>query len=283
MCIILFSYCRHPDYRLILAANRDEFYDRPTRALSYWGEEPNILAGRDVKGAGTWLGITRTGRFAAITNFREPASRSASAPSRGLLVSRYLSTQKSPACYLKDVDAIKDRYNGFNLLIGDRSSFYYYSNRNPGIHLLTPGIYGLSNYLLDTPWPKIRKGKKRFRSVVEHNGEISIPSLFEMFQDGVCPPDDQLPDTGVGLLWERMLSPMFISGKRYGTRSSSILIVKHSGEIRFVESTFHRKTSGGFDTTSKDFRFQIPLDAGSSGTGFLARGFTRSDRDSPYL
>jgi uncharacterized protein with NRDE domain len=260
MCLILFSYCQHPDYRLILAANRDEFYNRPTRALSYWDNAPSILAGRDVKGGGTWLGISRTGRFSAITNFREPGAKSPDAPSRGLLVSRYLSGQKSPASYLQDIDRIKDRYSGFNLLVGDRSSLFYYSNRNPGIHRLTSGINGLSNHLLDTDWPKIRKGKKRFRSMVEQNGEISISSLFEMMQDRVCPPDDQLPDTGVDIYWERLLSPLFVSGKRYGTRSTSIIMVTRSGEVRFVESTFNPKTPGGFDTTSEDFRFLIPPD-----------------------
>lgn len=237
MCLIFFSYEMHPGYRLIVAANRDEFYERPTAPLDFWKDAPHILAGRDLRGNGTWMGVTRTGRFAAITNFRDPASVRADAPSRGLLITDFLNRDESPQSYLESVSRIGSRYNGFNLLAGDAASLFYYSNRGSGVQKVTPGIYGLSNHLLDTPWPKVKKGKDALTPLFSEK-EIRTNAVFCVLEDRTQPPDAELPDTGVGLEWERMLSPLFVSGQIYGTRSSSVLLAERDGEICVTERTF---------------------------------------------
>ena len=165
MCLILFAYEQHPEYRLVFAANRDEVYDRPTCSLAFWRDHPTILAGRDLQGHGTWLGITRTGRLAAVTNYRDPGRQKETAVSRGLLVRDFLLDTRSPEQYLNRISRIKDRYNGFNLLLGDRTELYYYSNRGDGMRRISAGLYGISNRLLDTPWPKVQKGKAKLHSV----------------------------------------------------------------------------------------------------------------------
>ncbi len=237
MCLIFFSYNIHPEYRLIVAANRDEFYTRPAKALDFWEDEPEILAGRDLTGMGTWMGITRSNRFAAVTNFRDPRSQKPDAPSRGLLISRFLSTNVSPEQYLEDLQASAHEYNGFNLLTGDASSLFYYSNKSSGIRQINPGFYGLSNHLLDTPWHKVEKGKAALKSLFAEK-EIDVEAVFGILGDRQYPADDLLPDTGVGLIWERILSPVFVSSESYGTRSSSVLLLHRTGEISFTERTF---------------------------------------------
>ena len=237
MCLIFLGYDVHPAYRLIVAANRDEYYDRPTKPLDFWEDVPEILAGRDMIGMGTWMGITRSGRFAAITNYRDPLSQKSDAPSRGLLVSRFLSENMSPKRYLESVRMSGHEYNGFNLLIGDRSALWYYSNKGNDILQITPGIYGLSNHLLDTPWHKVEKGKAALKTVFAE-AEIDIAAIFHILGDREYPPDDKLPDTGVGITWERILSPIFVASDSYGTRSSSVLLIKKTGEIFFEERSF---------------------------------------------
>jgi uncharacterized protein with NRDE domain len=238
MCLILFSYDVHPDYRLVLAANRDEFYDRPTRPAQFWKDHPSVLAGRDLRGNGTWLGVTRTGRFAAITNYRNPAELMSGAPSRGILVRRFLTGATPPSEYLATVEKDGARYNGFNLLAGDRDGIYYYGNCGGGIRKLAPGISGLSNHLLDTPWPKVEKGKRDLYGQLSGREPMETETIFTALADPTRPPDAALPDTGVGLEWERRLSPLFISSETYGTRSSSILLVARNGIISFFERTF---------------------------------------------
>ena len=257
MCLILFSYNTYPENRLIIAANRDEFYSRPTRPLSFWDEDSAVLGGRDLKGSGTWLGVTRTGRFAAITNYREPEVKKQEAPSRGLLVSNYLLEGQSPKAYLKTIDRVKDRYNGFNLLVGDRSALFYYSNRGAGIQQLTAGLYGLSNHLLDTPWPKVEAGKAMFKSLLENSGVIHIGEIFKILRNRSQPPDGMLPDTGVGRSWERILSPMFITSAHYGTRSSAVIIVNSAGKVTFVERSYVPEPAGSMTSSSRQFSFQI--------------------------
>lgn len=237
MCLIFFSYNLHPTYRLIVAANRDEFYERPTKSLDFWEDMPEILAGRDLKGMGTWMGITKTGRFAAITNYRDPRSQKTDAPSRGLLVSRFLSNDMSAESYLESLQAAGHEYNGFNLLVGDSNSLCYYSNKADGVRQILPGIYGLSNHLLDTPWHKVEKGKAALTTLFSEK-EINTDAIFEVLEDKEYPPDDRLPDTGVGLTWERILAPIFVRSENYGTRSSSVLLVKKMHDISFTERTF---------------------------------------------
>jgi len=256
MCLILLAYDSHPTCRVVLAANRDEYYDRPTKPLAFWDDIPDILAGRDLKRNGVWLGVTRTGRIAAITNYREPFLRLENAPSRGLLVSDFLAGMESPEHYLDDIKTNGHRYNGFNLLIGDRSGLFYYSNMGSSIQKLTPGLYGLSNHLLDTPWPKIEKGKAALETLLDEKGEIDLEGVFRILADRSYPPDDQLPNTGVDRDWERVLSPLFIASPTYGTRSSSVVIVEKTGRINFAERTFEPEGTASSKDSTRIFKFQ---------------------------
>lgn len=244
MCLLLFSYKMHPDYRLIVAANRDEFYNRPTAPLAYWPDHPNVLAGRDLKGSGTWLGITRSGRIAAITNYREPAAHMENAPSRGLLISDFLTGNASLKQYLKAVSKKSRAYNGFNLIAGDPSGLLYYSNRDTRVRHLQPGLYGISNHLIDTAWPKIQRGKDLLQGQLSGGEKFNIEKIWKILSDRSQPADDELPDTGVGLQWERILAPLFITSPDYGTRSSSIVLIEYSGRTTFMERTFENGADG---------------------------------------
>jgi uncharacterized protein with NRDE domain len=208
---------------------------------------PDILAGRDLKRNGAWLGVSQTGRIAAITNYREPALRYENAPSRGHLVSNFLAGLKSPENYLNHIKSSGHRYNGFNLIVGDGSGLFYYSNMADNIKKLKPGLFGLCNHLLDTPWPKVEKGKATLGALLDGKQTIDIEDIFSILNDRSYPPDDTLPDTGVGLSWERVLSPLFIFSPDYGTRSSSVVFVERTGKLTFAERTFdplHAEPSG---------------------------------------
>jgi len=237
MCLIVFAYDVHPAYRLILAANRDEFYERPSASADVWEDHPAVLAGRDLRDGGTWLGVTRQGKFAAVTNYRDPSSLKSEAPSRGLLVSRYLTGNVSPGDYLRDVARSAERYNGFNLLVGDNREIRIFSNRGAN-RRLKPGVYGLSNRLLNSPWPKVVRAKKMLKAALDLEGSRLEKALFALLADRLVPPESRLPDTGVGLEWEKILSPIFIESPVYGTRSSTVLLVGKNGRIRFVEKNF---------------------------------------------
>ena len=238
MCLILFAYKSHPRYRLVLLANRDEFYDRATAPLQFWQDHPDVLAGRDLEKEGTWLGITRGGRLAAITNYRDPLSIKADAPSRGHLVADFLLGRETPAHYMHRVRLRANQYNGFNLIVGDTTGLFYFSNRDPDIRSLAPGIYGLSNHLLDTPWPKVREGKNRLATMLQSPTEPTSELFFDLLQHREIPPDDHLPHTGVDFAWERVLSPIFITSPTYGTRSSSVLLIDTKGRLRLWERTW---------------------------------------------
>lgn len=234
MCFIVFAYEHHPAYRLILAANRDEFYDRPTNPAAFWDDDPELLAGRDLKAGGTWMGVTRSGRYAALTNYRDPSELNAQGPSRGVLVKNYLSSLESPLGYMGRFALSNERFSGFNLLAGDVNELYYYSNREKDIRKIAPGLYGLSNHLLDTPWPKVERGKALLREVLQQK-EISPESLLALLRNADVAPDHALPETGVGKEWERVLSPIFIETAAYGTRSSTVLLIDKAGHVTFVE------------------------------------------------
>jgi uncharacterized protein with NRDE domain len=238
MCLILFAWKRHRNFPLILAANRDEFYDRASAPAGFWDDAPDLLAGRDLRDGGTWLGITRGGRVAALTNYRDPASLKTGAPSRGLLVSDYLRGRESPGAYLDRIASDADRFNGFNLLVGDTDELFCFSNRGAR-ERLQPGIHGLSNHLLDTPWPKVTRGKRALEALLEEEKGMSPETLFALLADRTRPPDDHLPDTGVGLAWERLLSPLFIESPAYGTRSSTVLLIDRKGNVNFIERVFN--------------------------------------------
>lgn len=257
MCLILLSYDTHPFYRMVLAANRDEYYRRPTATADFLDNAPDILGGLDLKHNGMWLGITRTGRLAAITNYRDPGLDISNAQSRGFLVKEFLFGKESPQSYLQEIKSVGGQYNGFNLLVGDRTELFYYSNRGNRIQKIKPGTYGLSNHLLDTPWPKIAKGKDALKRLLENNEKINPENIFAMLRDGVFPPDDLLPDTGVDLEWERTLSPLFITSEIYGTRSSSIVLIERGGEITFMERTFI--PDGGVSKAEKTRKFSFKM------------------------
>ncbi len=257
MCLILLSYEMHPKYRMVLAANRDEYYDRPTAPVAFHDDSPDILGGQDLKHQGMWLGITRLGRFAAITNYRDPGPNIHNAPSRGYLVRDFLTGKASPNNYLEHVKSIGHQYNGYNLLVGDGSELYYYSNRGNDIKRLKPGMYGLSNHLIDTPWPKISKGKSDLENLLNGKEKINPEDIFNILRDGACPPDRMLPDTGVGLDWERILSPLFITSEFYGTRSSSIIFMERRGEVTFMERTFIPDSGVSKAEKTRKFSFRV--------------------------
>ncbi len=244
MCLILLSFKQHSRYPLILAANRDEFYERPSAPVTFWDDVPDILAGRDMKEGGTWLGITRKGRIAAVTNYRDPASIKDGAPSRGWLVRDYLSGTVDPATYLEKIARRADRYNAFNLIAGDASRLFYFSNRDVSSRVrvmeLTPGLYGLSNHLLDTSWPKVERGKTAFGSLLAGKEKPDPEEIFSILSDRSRPDDDRLPDTGVGLEWERILSAMFIVSPVYGTRSSTVLMIDRKNRVILTERVYDR-------------------------------------------
>ncbi len=258
MCLIAIATQIHPRYPLIVAANRDEFYQRPTSPVAYWPDHPNLLAGRDLQGGGTWLGMTTTGRIAAITNFRDPASIAAVATSppgrsRGLLVSDFLAGDQYPETYLKNLKNVGTDHVGFNLVAGDIHQLWWYSNKSPDIVRITPGIHAISNHLLDTPWPKTRKVMSGLDKICRQNNEIDVETIFSLLADTIRPPDAELPDTGVGLEWERMLSSVFVSSDIYGTRSSAVILVHASGHITFAERTFKPRADGPVIDQTRSF------------------------------
>lgn len=237
MCLILFAYDCHPKYRLVVASNRDEFYSRPTLPAGFWQDNPSILAGRDLKEGGTWLGITTSGRFAALTNYRDPSRNKKNAPSRGHLVSDYLAGTMTPSAYIENLPERGEAYNGFNLLIGDCTSLYYYSNRQQVLRKLVPGIYGLSNGLLDDPWPKVIKGKQELQAALQDE-EVDAQQLFAIMANQEQPDDRDLPHTGVSLEMERKLAPAFVTMPGYGTKTSTVILIDHCQKVSFWERTF---------------------------------------------
>ncbi|MEL6770225.1 MAG: NRDE family protein [Bacteroidota bacterium] len=247
MCFIVFEW--QPDARrLTLASNRDEFYERPTEPAHFWAEgtpansdDTGLLAGRDLRGGGTWMGLTRAGRWAALTNVREPQRPVENAPSRGDLVADYLRGHASPETYARAVSERGEAFNGFNLLLGEvsqrRSELWYVSNRAEGLRRLDAGRYGLSNAALDTPWPKVVRGKAHLARVLDTHEEPVDEALLAALADTTQAPDGALPNTGVGLDWERRLSPIHIASEAYGTRAASVLQI-HDGRARFTEQTY---------------------------------------------
>jgi uncharacterized protein with NRDE domain len=237
MCLVLFAYQVHPIYKLIVAANRDEFYQRPTAPVHYWEDDPEILAGRDLEKLGTWMGVTKSGRFAALTNYRDPKEVTEGKRSRGELVANALQYKGDIKGYMQSLVSNNDWYPGYNLLAGDGDELYYYSNVGQELIKVAPGIYGVSNHLLNTEWPKVQTGKEGLADILISNQEDYVEPLLTLLQKADQAPDEKLPQTGVSLEWERMLSPMFIKSEHYGTRSSTVLLMDEK-EIQYVERVF---------------------------------------------
>lgn len=229
MCLIVLAYKVHPRYPLIVAANRDEFLDRPAKPLHFWEDSPHILAGRDERAGGTWLGLSTAGRFAALTNYRDLRKPEVQGPSRGALVMQVLQQGMG--------DEDTGHYAGFNLLHGRYDALHYHSNVS-GVHaILEPGIHGLSNHLLNTPWPKVERAKSALADVLLSE-EPSVEDLFDLLADETPAPDHALPDTGIGLPWERVLSSIRIRAEGYGTRCSTALLVDGNGVANFAERSY---------------------------------------------
>lgn len=238
MCLIVFSYRQHPEYDLIFAANRDEKYSRPARHARYWDEHPSILAGKDLKAGGTWMGINKEGTFSALTNFRKAElSQKEDPPSRGQLVLEFLKNDRGAVSYLEEVHKQADRYRGFSLLAGSPDQLAYYSNQQNEIQLLDSGLYALSNHLLDTPWPKVKRAKEGLRNIIRDD-PISQEALFELLADDREAPAEHLPNTGLSRELEKKVSPIFIKSDGYGTRCSTLLLIDKGGEVTFRERRF---------------------------------------------
>ncbi len=233
MCLILLAWQAHPAYPLVVAANRDEFHARPTAAAGFWLDYPEIFGGRDLEAGGTWLGVTTSGRFAAVTNVREPGA-DAGRISRGELTRNFLAGAMPAATYAAQLQ--NDDYAGFNLLLGDGQQLIYHSNRGASSQRLAPGIYGLSNLALDTPWPKLLSARQRFADALP-----ALPDdqdLFAVLSDRSIVADAELPNTGVPLAWERLLSAIFVQSENYGTRASTVLTWAHGGQLQLRERSF---------------------------------------------
>jgi len=235
LCLIALAWKARPDLPLVVAANRDEWRDRPAEPAHWWPDHPEIFAGRDLQAGGTWMGVTRGGRFAAVTNYRDPADRRSTARSRGGLVTDFLLADSSPEAFLAALAPHAGEYNGFNLLVGDRESLWYFGSREGEARAVEPGVHGLSNHLLDEPWPKV----VRACVAMEEALGLRDPAkrLFEALADGQGAPDAALPHTGVGLDWERRLAAPLITGEDYGTRCSTVLTVSVDGAFSFEERT----------------------------------------------
>lgn len=238
MCLINFHFQDHPIYRLIVAANRDEFYERPTAPAQFWEDKPQLLAGRDLSQGGTWLGVTKKARFAALTNYRDPSEQKKDFRSRGEIVTEFLYSDIPADEFLKSLQHKRSEYVGFNVIAGTADELYYYSNIENEVKRIAPGTHGLSNHFLDTPWPKVVKGKSLLQKIAAQKRIIQADELFDVMQNAEPFPDDQLPNTGVGEQLERILSSLFIKSEGYGTRSSTALLVDHENNITFVERTY---------------------------------------------
>lgn len=240
MCLLAFALDTHPRYRLVLAANRDEDFSRPAAAAGFWGDAPQILAGRDLEAGGTWLGVSKRGHLAALTNYFGPSEYAKDKLSRGRLIPKFLSGSMTAEEYLQLLEETGDRYNGFGLIFGYGGDLGYYSNRGDAIARLPIGIYGLSNHLLNTPWPKVATATEGLRHIIEGE-EIDPEDIFRLLADPERHPDHLLPDTGVSLERERALSAVFVSHDDYGTRTSTVVLIDRDDRIRFLERSFDRQ------------------------------------------
>ncbi|SHL36458.1 NRDE family protein [Phytopseudomonas punonensis] len=248
MCLIVLAWRPGHALPLVVAANRDEFYARPTATMAEWAETPGLIAGRDLQAGGTWLGIGPDGRFAALTNIRDPQAEQGSR-SRGELPLRFLQGNQNPEVFLNELRREAAEYSGFNLLVGDRGALWHFNSQSGQAQALPPGIHGVSNAGLDTPWPKLRQAKAALAEALKAANE---ESLFALLADPRRPDDAALPDTGVGLDLERLLGSVFITSPTYGTRASTLLFTCADGKRCIIERSF-----GPEGTPSSEARFEI--------------------------
>lgn len=260
MCLVLFAWNAHPVYELVLAANRDEFHARPSAPADFRDDAPSILAGRDLQAGGTWMGVSRSGRFAAITNYREPVSPQVPlAQSRGFLVRDFLLAENKPASAAGDLAASGDRYRGFNLLLGWPGELFYVSNREAGSSLVEAGVHGLSNHLLDTDWPKVHAGRERLHALLCEE-RIEREALFALLTDREAIGGALPGEFGVRLTPENLARHLFIQSPVYGTRCASVLLITRGGRVVFEERRFDE---AGVQTGVSMFEFdraQAPME-----------------------
>lgn len=254
MCLIGLHLNDHPTYKLIIAANRDEAFSRPTAQATFWNDHPNILAGRDLMQHGTWLGITKTGRFAALTNYRKLEDHDSEKASRGEIVSNFLIGTDHGEHYLQLLKNEHDKYNGFNTIVGTIDELYYYGNYHSDIIKLEDGTHGLSNHLLNTPWPKVTQIKSLLNEYAIQNKQLNPNNLFNILNQTDIAQDKDLPETGIGLTLERQLSPIFIEIENYGTRCSTVILVTHDNKVDFYEKTYNS------ELTQKDVQFSFQIE-----------------------
>jgi uncharacterized protein with NRDE domain len=247
MCLILFAYRVHPQLPLVVAANRDEFHARPSAAAGWWADDAGVYAGRDLQDGGTWVGVHRAGRFAAVTNFaEEPPPPTAALRSRGELTTGFLRGTRSPADYLAEVAGRAMQYRGFNLLLGDfagsEPSLHFFGNRDGGPRALPPGVYGMSNDVLDCDWPKVNSGKRAISEALADLPTFAVEAealelqrvrrltdaLFAVLGDRHVPPDELLPKRGRDIEMERRVAPSFVTSELYGTRASTVILVQRT-------------------------------------------------------
>jgi uncharacterized protein with NRDE domain len=257
MCLILLAWHAHPRFPCVLAANRDEFHDRATAPAEWWPSQAGILAGRDLHAGGTWLGVTRRGHFAALTNFRDGGARRADAPSRGTLVSELLESACSVPETLRRLREVGPQYNPFNILFSDGERLGIYESALGQGRELGPGVFGLSNHLLDTPWPKVRNAKSALTAALADPREPD--AILQLLRDDRPAGDADLPQTGATLEWERLLSSAFVRNAEYGTRCSTLFRADDHGAAIFYEWSWDRSGE-----TSGTRRFEFAIEGGGA-------------------
>ncbi len=248
MCLLVFSHSNHPEYKLILAANRDEFYKRPAQPAHYWKNKPSVFAGIDEEAGGTWLGVNKKGKIAALTNFRNLSNQKQNAPTRGKIVSVFLEEKMNGHLFSENLINTADNYNGYNLIFGEVCSLLYFSSITKKVEQLKPGIYSLSNHLLNSPWPKNKKVNSLFNEVISREN-FSVADLFEILTDKEEFEESMLPDTGLPKEIEKAVSSIFIVTPSYGTRSSTVILVDNDDTMFFEEHTYDE--NGTISRTSK--------------------------------
>ena len=250
MCLLVLAWKTHPRYRLVVAANRDEYHERPAAPLGPWPAPADILAGRDLRAGGTWLGVDRHRRFGVVTNFRDLMRAPPQARSRGGLIPRYLGGESGPGEYLAGLEGEAGGYGGFNLLLADAESLWYASNRaTPLARALSPGVHALSNERLDTPWPKLKRVRRGFEEWLRGAGSVESGELLALLGDRAPASETEgLPSTGLAPEWERTLSSPFVLHETYGTRCSTLVAIEHTGACYLAERRFDPSGARSGDT-----------------------------------
>ncbi|XOV92384.1 MAG: NRDE family protein [Bacteroidota bacterium] len=236
MCLIVLGQNIHPKYKLILVANRDEFYLRPTQSAHFWEGDNKLLAGKDLEAGGTWMGINKFGHLAAVTNFRDPINYQNNKASRGQIPINFLNKETTAVKYIAHLRKQANNFNGFNLISLDKEKLIHYNNQLGEETEISDGIHAISNASLDTPWPKVLRAKEKFNKVI--SAEFSHDDLIELMSDGQTADPRDLPDTGIPKDLEEAVSAICIRTEKYGTCSTTAITISHEGEVQFTEKSY---------------------------------------------